>query len=167
MSAHLESVLATMATPFAAISNIKNIPAVREHMFAASGYSVNVVSPASFGIEKLFRKVSNGKVFLERFLDRFLRSPMGTVMFVVNKVLSLGEEDFVSNSEEDKDMMRDRQSGEERRDDNPNTRESSLGSNAVSENERINETLIILILGAIFLMLVDWRRQRNRVPRNA
>ena len=43
---------------------------------------------------------------------------------------------------------------------------SSNDKTTLSEHEVINQSLVILILSAIFLILLDWRRQRMRVRMN-
>lgn len=156
--------LRAIAFPFSVISNAKNIPAIRHSLSTSSAQDINkintlVLSPLSAVVEKIGDSLSDARVFLDRLMDRFVKSPVGTATFLIQKLRALADSLFSQGHHAVHEP-----SGQGKAKVNTESPEDKerRPSGTKDIDDGINETLVILILTAIFLILFDWRRQRAR-----
>lgn len=116
-----------------------------------------VVKPLGNGFENSIKKITSLRDFMFRLVERFFKAPLGTLMFLLNKITSISEKADEAVTKSNRAIMQNFQSSNDRAADD---------KILLSDLEVINQSLVILVLSAIFLILLDWRRQRRRARRN-
>lgn len=129
-------ILLTLSVPLNIVSKIKNLPIVRRSLGRYSG-EIALINSGGSRIsdmaESTWSSFLDFKGYLDRLFDRFSKSPFGTLAII-----------FRSEP---------KSSG---------IKPPGSTSHAASSEDGELETLILLVLTALFLLFIDLRRQRAR-----
>jgi hypothetical protein len=167
VTASVGEAICTIALPFTILSHAKNIPAIRQSMPSLNAQDLNMINklilkPFGTAFDKSVKNIANMRDFLYRLVERFFKAPVGTAMFLINKIMPIYSDKKRVNEGGEPNVQSDWPIVEEQHSNS----HSSNDKTTLSEHEVINQSLVILILSAIFLILLDWRRQRMRVRMN-